>query len=258
MPSPAIHSQPIRVVGILLPFAESVIVNGNSHADNEHLGSLLNSQRVDDDARDALEHAAKKRKRPASLAEALQKKRSRFRSRCCWFAVGILCVLLLTVAAHRIHIHFRVMSEIEKLRDPDATVRAKAARALRDFGPAAKAAVPALVEAAKDEEVGWAQSALESIGPGGKWALPQLIEKLSDEDLRGRASAAIAIGCIGPKAKEAVPNLLESLEDDHYGVRAEAAKSQGLGQSQAAYDALVRIDPEAAAKLDVKRPTREK
>lgn len=225
----------------VLLFAGNAIVNENSHADNEKLDSFMDSHRVDDDARDVLEHAAQERKHPAFLAEELQNKRKRFRTRGRWCAVGILCVLLLSAVAHRIQIHYRVMSEIEKLKDPDVTVRVKAAQALRDFGPAAKAAVPALVEAAKDEEVGWAQSALESIGPGGKWALPQLIEKLSDEDPRGRASAAFAIGCIGPQAKEAVPNLIESLKDDSYGVRAEAARALGkIGPSaKAAVPALV-------------------
>jgi HEAT repeat protein len=156
---------------------------------------------------------------------------------------------LLSAGAHRIHIHYRVISEIEKLRDPDVTVRVKAAQALRDFGPAAKAAVPALVEAAKDEQVGYAHSALESIGPSGNWALPQLIEKLSDEDPGDRGIAAFAIGCIGPKAKEAVPNLIESLEDDHHGVRAETARALGkIGPTaKAAVPALVETTKDEQA-----------
>ncbi|MBC8873017.1 MAG: HEAT repeat domain-containing protein [Planctomycetes bacterium] len=222
-------------------------MSGNSPGNDEKLESFLDAKQVDSDAMDAIEDAAKEGRRPRSMTGELLEKKARFRSRCRWSAVAVLCIVLSLLVAQRIRIHNQVMSEVAKLNDPDVTVRVQAAQALRDFGPAAKAAVPALVEAAKDEKVGWARSALESIGPSGKWALPQLIEGLTDEDPQGRAVAAFAIGCIGPKAREAVPNLIESLQDPL--TRAEAARALAkIGPSaKAAVPALVETTKDEQA-----------
>ncbi len=77
-----------------------------------------------------------------------------------------------------------IQNLLSALRSEDRAVRAHAARALGQFGPEAKTAVPALIEA------------------------------LKDKDEMVRSTAASALGCIGPAAKVAVPALIEALNKD--------------------------------------------
>ena len=107
-----------------------------------------------------------------------------------------------------------------------APVRSNAARALARLGPEAKAAVPALSEALKDEEAfvrGYAASALSGIGPA---AVPALSKALKDEERDVRVSAAAALARLGPaEAKAAVPALSEALKDEVANVRRAAARA---------------------------------
>src|SRR3954452_13901212 len=65
-------------------------------------------------------------------------------------------------------------------RNNDAAVRRKAAEALGEIGPGAKAAVKPLTEAIKDKEVALsAVKALGSIGPDAKSAIPALSEMIT-------------------------------------------------------------------------------
>jgi HEAT repeat protein len=102
----------------------------------------------------------------------------------------------------------------EQLKSPDAGLRGQAAMALREMGPAAKAAVPALAKAMSDRNLNvryWAGSALRGLGPEGKASVPALIEVLKtypggSPELDGppryypdvRSVAAEALGAIGP------------------------------------------------------------
>ena len=74
---------------------------------------------------------------------------------------------------------------IARLKDEDDSVRLKAAMSLRQLGPEAKAAVPALVECLKDSNASVrceSAFALQRIGPAAKPAIPALIEALKDKD----------------------------------------------------------------------------
>lgn len=119
--------------------------------------------------------------------------------------------------------------------------RIKAAQSLGDFGPVAKSAVPALIQTVKgnDERIHEAAvRALGSIHSDPDVVIPFLTSYLDNDDLNDEA--ATALGNYGSLAKSAVPKiipLLHASDDD-----AQAA----------AHNALLQIDPEAAAKAGIK------
>ena len=103
--------------------------------------------------------------------------------------------------------------------DPD--VRAVVANTLRDLGPDAKSALPALIkllnvgEAESQEEV---IKAITSIG-GTQNATKALIVSLDSRSANVRRLAAVALGSIGARATEAVEPLLQHQQDEDPAVR---------------------------------------
>ena len=119
--------------------------------------------------------------------------------------------------------------------------RAGAASDLGDFGPAAAAAAPALIQAlrGRDQAVrGRAAIALGKIHSQPDTVIPLLITFLDDKELN--AEAAEALGTYGALSKAAVPRLISLLEiydkDLH----------------QAVIAALKKIDPSAAAEAGLR------
>jgi HEAT repeat protein len=111
------------------------------------------------------------------------------------------------------------------------------------MGPAAKAAVPALVALLKENNKGTrhtAARALAAIGPRAVDVLP-LTKALKDDDEEVRREAARALGAIGPEASASVPPLMEALKDP----RIRSSVAQALGEigpeSKEAVPALVGI-----------------
>ncbi len=133
---------------------------------------------------------------------------------------------------------------IEALKAKDGEQQALAADALKQIGPAAKDAVPALVEVAKGGEgthvVGRinALAALGRIGPKAAEAVPALIELVKGKGAPPavRSQAAIALGQIGPGARDAVPALAAAV--------GEPAAKAGLLRFHA-IEALGQIGPDA-------------
>jgi HEAT repeat protein len=153
------------------------------------------------------------------------------------------------------------------LQGPDAEGRRKAIWALRHIGVDAVEAVPALVAALEDSTVLYgaaipqcAMAALAAIGPAAQAALPALmrflesddpttrfeaagtlikitgkirlylpvlIEALSSSDIHLRWRAAEALEQIGPPAKAAGPTLIKVLKDKPSNVRHFAASALG-------------------------------
>ncbi len=93
--------------------------------------------------------------------------------------------------------------------------RAYAAKVLGQMGPAARPAVPALLEALRDEDGQVSRAAAEALGKirPGPDAIPGLMACLKNPRPFTRMQAAESLGCIGPPAQEAVPALKEALED---------------------------------------------
>lgn len=127
--------------------------------------------------------------------------------------------------------------EVAKLlQNAPVAVRSQAADVLGSFGPKAKAAVPALKENLKDEQMRVAISAAKAL-----WQIEQstegvsaLIKGLSAREALLRLQAAQTLGGMGPKAKEAVPALQL------------AAKDKDAKLRRMAQEALQKIDPDTS------------
>jgi HEAT repeat protein len=120
------------------------------------------------------------------------------------------------------------------LKDADPAVRSAALHLLAEAG---RAAVPALVQALKNEKAGlWACLVLAEIGPDAADAVPALTDALTtNKRPEIRREAALALASIGPASASAVPVLAGFLSD------------QDTSISSAAAYALGRIGPEAKA-----------
>ena len=113
--------------------------------------------------------------------------------------------------------------------------RPRAAAILARFGPTAKAAVPALIQAVQSGDPlarHEALLALGAIGPASKAAVPAAVKALQDLDPNVRYSACYALGKIGPPAMAAKAPLQQVLAD-----------SDPFLSLVAAW-ALARIDPD--------------
>jgi hypothetical protein len=106
-------------------------------------------------------------------------------------------------------------SEVEQmLTDSAGDVRASAAWALSQMGPAGAKAVPRLAKSLTDPDPlvrSLSAVALRSMGPKAVEAVPALMQALSDAEPTVRSPAADALGRIGPAAKSAVQALAERL-----------------------------------------------
>jgi HEAT repeat protein len=106
---------------------------------------------------------------------------------------------------------------IAALDDKSEMVRREAAAALRQIGPAASSAAPALARGLRDSQSSVAGEflwALTALGPEGiTQALPEILEMLSSRDRQVRYTACYAAGTVGPAAREAVPILEKNLQE---------------------------------------------
>jgi HEAT repeat protein len=114
--------------------------------------------------------------------------------------------------------------------------RAQAALDLGSFGPAAKAAIPSLIQAVQGNDPEVHERALRSLGaihsePGV--VIPLVTEYLEDKQLNDEA--ATALGNFGNLARPAIPKIIPLLHAADDDARAAAAK------------ALKKIDPAASA-----------
>lgn len=130
---------------------------------------------------------------------------------------------------------------MDRLADPDASTRSKAAFALGRMGSKAKRALPVLLKMLNDQEPDVREMVLMSLGLIGPdvQTLPLLMEILSNEgqDKMERQLAATAIGRIGPPGNEAVSALTRALDSNDPHFRLHAAT------------ALVRIEAGQAKKV---------
>ena len=144
-----------------------------------------------------------------------------------------LCILLAVSGASALHgYQLRPISDIpvlvKSLSDPNPQNRWTAVKALRDMGPLAKEAVPALIECLKDPAlVRDAELTLAAIGPSAKAAAPAFIDLLptSGDDMLIRQFATQALKSIGPEARDALPKLIELANGTDGGIRTTALEA---------------------------------
>lgn len=134
----------------------------------------------------------------------------------------------------------RISRLIERLKSPDERVRAEAANALADEGPAAGKAIPDLIKLlGEDEPVGGAVIyALSEMGPA---AIAHLRKILATGDKRSRLNAIRAFRFMRPRATAAVPSLIEVLKDDDPDIRCEAVDALNTIGDQIAITVLITV-----------------
>lgn len=140
--------------------------------------------------------------------------------------------------------HSATPAIINALNDKEVDLRRSAAATLGQLGPITSNVVPALISALTNGD--WyteeeALRALGKLGPAATNAIPALVNELKYQHPERRAWSAEYLGNMGPRAKTAVPALLLATTDD---------ETQWV--REAATNALLKIDPEAAAKAGVK------
>jgi HEAT repeat protein len=118
--------------------------------------------------------------------------------------------------AHAAEVKDVVPQLVEYLKAPEVNTRRRVTEVLADMGPAATAAIPALIDAlAGDSFV--AHGAMEALGAMGSEAKPAVgpllrkFERIKDDDREAdydRRTVLTALERIGPGAAEAVPRLL--------------------------------------------------
>lgn len=107
---------------------------------------------------------------------------------------------------------------IEMLKDDDPSTRIVAAEQLGQIGPAAKAAIPQLVNQATEDG---SQHANTTASTALKWidlaasrrVMTHFAMRLQDSDVQQRRTACAVLGSLGPVAKPAVPALLTATHD---------------------------------------------
>jgi len=117
---------------------------------------------------------------------------------------------------------------IAALKSGDSLQRRLAAHALAEIGPAAREAVPALIEALTDPVSFvrvWAAAALARVQPENPDAIAALVAGTCDGISFVRSLAVWHLGRLGPRhpgIKFAAPDLRVLLDDNDPSVRAEA------------------------------------
>jgi HEAT repeat protein len=132
--------------------------------------------------------------------------------------------------------------------DADDWVRQCAIRVVWDYGPAAEATVPKLLEIAKSDKRSesdrwYSLIAFQYIGSSAEKTVPDLLDLLQAREARIRQGAASSLGHLGKANKEVHPALLKLLKDPDLTVQGTAAASLGLHgkNSEETVPALVEL-----------------
>jgi HEAT repeat protein len=135
---------------------------------------------------------------------------------------------------------------VQLMEDPDAGVRQRILRAVAEAGPVA---VPGLIEALKNEKaVYWACVILRDIGPEAKDAAPALTALLKSPRAEVRREAVLALGAIGPEARSADSQLAALLEDPEVQEAATLALGQ-IGRLPLGVESKIRANAKSDKKL---------
>ncbi len=142
---------------------------------------------------------------------------------------------------------------IELLRhEKDGQIRLAIFDTLTELGPRAAIAVPALVNAIRqnyggryNEELHQDYRAALAMASIGKEAVEGLRNLLNEEAENMRAEAAMALGLIGASAASAVPDLLLLLDDESDPVRKDAVRALGNIGEPSVTGLLINVQDES-------------
>lgn len=130
--------------------------------------------------------------------------------------LGLGAFLYLRVYRESVTYHIRC------LRSDSIEARIRAIATLSGMGTGAKAAIPALIEAAQDPYMPLHQEAshlLRTIAKGDKEAIELLIKALDGGDEKSRQKVAAVLLQLGPEAVSAIPAFRELLKAEDFGDR---------------------------------------
>ncbi len=132
------------------------------------------------------------------------------------------------------------------LNDPDPAVRVRILQAIAEAGPKA---VPGLIAALNSDKAAyWACLALRDIGPAAKDAVPALAEKLKDPRPEIRREAILTLGAMKEAAIPVLPQIAAALSDKHARTAATFAFGQ-IGQIPANAEATIRTNAKSDDRL---------
>ena len=139
---------------------------------------------------------------------------------------------------------------IALLRDKDAAVRRRAAETLSQIqmvseplpAPAARVAIPTLVEALDGADIEFANLAADILPRIGKEALPALVEAPRDKQGRFQARVALVIDGIAPTTEGLVPSLVAAMRDPDVQVHILAAQALGRTGERVVPDLIAALE----------------
>ncbi len=135
---------------------------------------------------------------------------------------------------------------VKLLEDADPAIRVRVLSAMADAGVKA---VPGLIEALNHEKAAyWACLVLREIGPAAKDAVPALAEKLKDPRPEIRREAALTLGAMGDAATAVIPQIVALLSDNNARTAATFVLGE-LGQIPADAEATLRANVKSEDKL---------
>ncbi|MDB5336417.1 MAG: putative lyase [Planctomycetaceae bacterium] len=111
----------------------------------------------------------------------------------------------------------KVQTLIQKLKDPDPTVRGLSVRELAKIGPEARAAIPALIEALVDDEQfderyeRICAEASQALFEVGLEAIPALTAAVAADEFAGRQHALDCLAKFGPRARTSLDAIAKVL-----------------------------------------------
>jgi len=167
---------------------------------------------------------------------AIREGARRFHARC---LLLFLCLLVLPISCREppeVTYEGRPLGAwIAMLESHDPAARTAAVQALRQIGPQARQAIPALIQTIRETRNRDRKLLLACNGAllaMGQEIVPSMIALLRDDDWEMRRGSAWILGRLGPDAREAVPALTRAIQDPHPAVRRKAAESLKKIQGQ--------------------------
>ncbi len=135
---------------------------------------------------------------------------------------------------------------VKLLEDSDPGVRMRILNAIAEAGPAA---VPGLIAALKNEKAAyWACVVLREIGPAAKAAVPALAEKIHDPRPEIRREAILALAAMDAAAAPAVKQIAQTLSDKDAQTAATYALGR-IGQIPPGAEATIRQNADSSDKV---------